>query len=396
MDKRGLAANIPKYYVFSVLYGLQFFIPIYVIFLLGKGLSFTQVMLLEGLYSFIVVGMEIPTGYFADVKGRRASLLVAGVGYILALSVFVVGSSFVHFALAMVLWALAGAFFSGADSALLYDTLLSLKREKEFAKILGIVGFLITVSAGVASLIGGFAADLNIVLPFVLSLAVTIGAVLIIFLFKEPPREKLIIEKGHLQKLAEISVFALRNRTFMYLVAYTVFLAPIAIFLGYLVQPFVVELGLPLSVLGVLYAAVLFISAVGMLVGPRLYHRFNIGWQLLAMAVIATFSAIFLAVSKSGVALVSIGFMALAMGTTGIVVTATLNRVIPSDKRATVLSLANMIGKLSIGLLAVVSGPLLDLYSLRPVTFAAALISLVGCGVFAFLLSRERISPRTP
>ena len=45
--------------------------PIIVIFFKENGLSLTQIMILQSVYSLTVALTEIPSGYFADFFGRK-------------------------------------------------------------------------------------------------------------------------------------------------------------------------------------------------------------------------------------------------------------------------------------------------------------------------------------
>ncbi len=49
------------------------------LFVQSKGLSYTQIMLLDGIWSTGIVVGEVPTGYLGDRMGRRNSLLVGSV-----------------------------------------------------------------------------------------------------------------------------------------------------------------------------------------------------------------------------------------------------------------------------------------------------------------------------
>ncbi len=390
-----MKANIRYYYAYSFLGGLSFFVPVYIAFLLVRGLSFTQVLSLEAVYSLLAIILEVPTGYFADVKGRKASLLIASASFAVAVILFSFGHSFWQFSAAMVLWAVAGSFKSGADSALLYDTLLTSKRAHHFPKISAIAGFVGMASVAAASIIGGFVADVNLSLPFFLTVLTAVAMTFVVLKFKEPAQEKPLVEKGHLRKLAAIAKEAMKNKVFVYLSGYGVFFVPLLVVLYYLIQPFVLQLGLPLVTLGFLYAAITFTIALGMLIAPRLYHRINIGAQLMLFALLAALGTMFLAMSNSLFGLVLFLLIALATGTMSITVASAINAVIESNKRATTLSISSMISKAAVGVFSVAIGPLLDHYSLRPVMLALAVVSLVGCVCFAALIWRQKIA-RTP
>jgi len=70
-------SNVWKYYLFTIFANPIFVAPILTLFLLARGLSFTQVMFLEALFAAAVFVLEVPTGAVADLLGRKISL-VAG------------------------------------------------------------------------------------------------------------------------------------------------------------------------------------------------------------------------------------------------------------------------------------------------------------------------------
>ena len=53
--------------------------PIIVIFFQENGLSLKEVMILQGVYSLMVALMEIPSGYLADVFGRKHTLTLGAI-----------------------------------------------------------------------------------------------------------------------------------------------------------------------------------------------------------------------------------------------------------------------------------------------------------------------------
>ncbi len=76
-DRKKLEKNIQKMYLLKFISGMYFFVPIIVLFWQENGLNLTQIMILQSLFSFMVVTLEIPSGYFADVFGRKMSILIS-------------------------------------------------------------------------------------------------------------------------------------------------------------------------------------------------------------------------------------------------------------------------------------------------------------------------------
>lgn len=128
---------ILKYYLYQATSTYGFFWPVFTIFLLARGLSYTQIGLLGSISAAIVIAGEIPTGYIGDRIGRRNSLLVGSVLLAVSLSGFVVAQTFASFAVLWILWGLGQAFRSGSGDAWLYDTLKQQLREDQYTRIRG-------------------------------------------------------------------------------------------------------------------------------------------------------------------------------------------------------------------------------------------------------------------
>jgi MFS family permease len=112
--------------------------PIWVLYLRdARGFSLAQITVLEVPLFLLIVFAEVPTGAVADRFGRRLSLALASA--VLALSTFVYGvaSRYPVILVANLTWGLAFSLRSGADVALLYDSLKQLGREGEFQRISG-------------------------------------------------------------------------------------------------------------------------------------------------------------------------------------------------------------------------------------------------------------------
>jgi MFS family permease len=82
-----------------------------------------------------LMGFELPTGWFADRFGHRASLIVGSAVQVMGMLWCWLGEGVSGLVTASVLVALGDGFRSGADQALLYRTCLALDRKDDFQKI---------------------------------------------------------------------------------------------------------------------------------------------------------------------------------------------------------------------------------------------------------------------
>ena len=71
-----MARDLRLFYLFRLLATSSLWVPIFVPFMLSLGLSFRDIMIIGGIYSAVVIVVEVPTGAFADRLGRRPSMIL--------------------------------------------------------------------------------------------------------------------------------------------------------------------------------------------------------------------------------------------------------------------------------------------------------------------------------
>ncbi len=89
---------------------------------MSKGLSLADIFYLQAIYAATIVLLEAPSGYFADLFGRRTALLIGSVGHGLAyfyLNFAIDLNSLIVFEIGA---GVAASLLSEADLAVLYDT----------------------------------------------------------------------------------------------------------------------------------------------------------------------------------------------------------------------------------------------------------------------------------
>lgn len=112
-----------KFCGYGFLKNLRFFDAFFILFLVEKGLTYTEIGLLYAIREIVINIFEIPSGIFADTFGRKSSLLGSLALYIFSFVVFYFSSSFFPFLIAFVLYGMADAFRSGTHKAMIMDYL---------------------------------------------------------------------------------------------------------------------------------------------------------------------------------------------------------------------------------------------------------------------------------
>lgn len=183
-----MKANIWKYYLFSFLVSLTFFSGVMIpFFTKWGGLSQFQIQVLQAWFMMWIFILEIPTGAVADYVGRKQSIIVGAFLFALGCLVYISTPNFYIFLLGEFILAAAVAFQSGADEALLYDSLKSLGKESDAKKIMGRTRSLELVALGVSAPIGSFAAGwFGLQFPMFISAVAAAAAGIIGLSFVEP------------------------------------------------------------------------------------------------------------------------------------------------------------------------------------------------------------------
>ncbi len=167
------------------LHALVFTIPIWIVYYQSK-VTVEQISILVAVGYAVQVFSELPTGAFADLFGKRVSisagLLVGAVAYCL----FPFAESFTHFLLLSGLVGFSDSLLSGANEALLYDSLKQDDREAEFPAIMAHIGVLYQIGLIISTILGGMLYQPHTSAPFLFyGVSMLIGSVLALWL-KEP------------------------------------------------------------------------------------------------------------------------------------------------------------------------------------------------------------------
>ena len=129
MTKVQLSRNLRYYYLSAFITGLYFIIPIWVTFE-RRILSYAQMTLLEVIGTTFLIALQLPTGALADLIGRKKTIvlgwLVTGIGNIL----FAHAVDFPSFIATYLVVNFGFALVSGADMALIYDSLKEAGQEE--------------------------------------------------------------------------------------------------------------------------------------------------------------------------------------------------------------------------------------------------------------------------
>jgi len=157
--------NWRRFVIFRVLFNARFYYPVLAVLFLDLGLSPTQYTLLNFAWALAIIFSDLPAGVLADRIGRKP-LIVAAAGCMVAEMCFLIaaptrgGTVLLLCCLAnRILSGIAEGMASGADEALVFDSLAVVNRSQEWPHVLAQVMRWQSAGMVVAMLIGGAVYD---------------------------------------------------------------------------------------------------------------------------------------------------------------------------------------------------------------------------------------------
>lgn len=115
--------------------GLRITDAVWVALLAARGFSLWEIGLAESVFHIVSLLCEVPSGMAADLLGRRKTLLSGGVLTVTCNLLMAFAPNLFTICLAMGLNALAMTMFSGTFTALVYDSLKTEGREDEYIQV---------------------------------------------------------------------------------------------------------------------------------------------------------------------------------------------------------------------------------------------------------------------
>lgn len=112
-----------KFSAYGFLKNLRFFDAFFILFLIEKGLSYTEIGILYAAREIIINVFEVPSGIIADSYGRKSALIGSFIFYIISFGVFYYSNNFWLFLIAFALYGIADAFRSGTHKGMIMDYL---------------------------------------------------------------------------------------------------------------------------------------------------------------------------------------------------------------------------------------------------------------------------------
>lgn len=379
-----------KLYKFYVIFSQALFIwPIEILFMKEKGLSYTQIMLIDSFVALVQLIAEIPSGFLADMIGCKKSVLYGLISEILAYIVLVFSKNFYSCFIYATFLALGLSLISGADNALIYESHIEINKHDEYKQTLRQSGFLKMFVLSLVTVISSYIYTLNMYLPYLCSVIFLVLACFIIIQYKEVntrPKEK-NEEKSAIQTIEYTIEFFSNNKRIRGIILVAVLFSVIFSDTNYFLQIYMREVEFDVRYFGCVFFVCNMISAFSFKYSKNIEKCLGENTKIISAI---SFLIIYL---TAAILYNYIGIGVLCLTRIGIatirpLLNVAINDNLPSMSRAMLLSIVTAIIRISSAIFDPLIGMVIDNFGIK-----GAFIGVISiCIILIFVLLKGAFS----
>lgn len=352
-------------------------------FTMWAKLSVFQFMFLESWCMLCMLIFEIPTGGIADYLSRKASLQLGLAIQMIGFVIYVSVPNFYMYMLGEFVVALGFSLISGAEESFIYDTVMAQGREDESMKVLGRAESFGLAGIMVAAPVGSFIAGrLGLSYPMFL-MCIPLGIALILLSFMKEPvlSKKKKIQNSYFGTIKSGILFFYKHNAIKVLALDGIIITTVGFLMIWLYQIMLKDLGVDVTYFGIIATAyialeILLLNNYTNLERILRSRKRLIFWGSIVIGVMLLAGGLLKTVWVA--IIVTLTVISLSMSRRTLIINY-INKYIPSENRATIISCVSMLISLGKMLLFPIVGLIVDKFSVSVV--------LYGLGVFVLIFA---------
>lgn len=380
--------RIRRYYLFRTVTSFSLWLPFWLLWIYENFENMLIVTVIDTAFWATMILFQIPTGLIGDKYGRKTVLFIGEVTYVAGIFLFGMSEGFWQFLGSNMVWALGVCFIVSGDTPFLYDTLVELRREKEFITIMTRCNALMYAMNAIACVVGGLIVDATGRLNLTLLIAAGIGLLgsTTVMLLKEPYVDRSKLQSYQSQFRVGMKI-VFGSGAILVLVLFQV-IVEIAVYVMAVFRPVYMSSDLEMSYLdiGLFYASFSVVNGIVLSQAGRIeaYLGEKMSLVVLYASTLVSFFVVFLIVSP--VAIIAQYLMYAVSGLLVPITNGYINkRVVSSQHRSTVIAIATFLFTVLLAAVEIPAGYAAQESSLRETLLILA-IAIAPLG--AFLLFR--------
>jgi len=340
------------------------YMPISYLYYLENDFTKLEYLALHGVYSGVVAIFEVPSGYIADVWGRKPALIIGLLFGIFGFSVYSFTGGLWFFLLAEVLLGIGHSMLSGADSAILYDTLLEHKKEKKYIKHEGNITAVGNLSEVAAALFVSVFIFSNYRSYFQLQTVIAFIGLICTFFLREPRTHETKLSGGMKDIINIVKYVFMQNKNLRNITIFSAIIGFSSLSMAWLAQPILEAMQINEKFFGFSWAGLNLIVALGSIMAIPISKNLNYVNGLLYIAIPLSLGFIAISYNISLWTVLPLSIFYFVRGTAHPILKKYINELTSSEKRATVLSMRSLLIRIMFLIAAPILGIITERYSL--------------------------------
>lgn len=337
---------------------------IWMIYLNSSGVSLLHISILQAMLNCAMFLFEVPSGIIADKFGNKKAITLGHTLIIVYLFTMLNPSNLYLLALGFICYGIGLAMISGADQTLIYNN-LDKDQSTYYQRIIGKYNAIAIIALALSSFAGGFLQNISWKFVFIAGILGQLLALIVLFSVKE---RKILSEEGTKATkssiIMEVKSFLKSKNSFKNLIITIALLQGTLSVIYMFGQVLFVEVGFSVSTIAIIFTVLSLFSAVASTYSYYFVNKFSekklIFWSLIISLVS------FLAMSIQNMFIILSLFIIINVlfeiwDTT---FNAVLHHSIPSNIRASLVSLANVICSFVMVVLSLAFGALSEYFSM--------------------------------
>lgn len=356
----------------EALRSLMIVMPVIGIYFLEHGLSVQQIFLLQVIFSVAVVLFEVPSGYFADLFGRKRSIVMGTFLAVIGFALYYSVPGFTGFVLAELVLALYVSLLSGATQAFIYDTLVEHGKVDTYKKYAGYKLGVATLSGAIGAIAAtGLLLFMPLKMLFLVNVLLLVCGLVGTLFLREPKYHE---AREHVSMLEAIRFATRENKKLKTLNVFSGFLSASTLTIVWFSQPYWKEIGVPVAYFGILWAGLMLATSVASVCAQYVSGkiRFKTLFGVFGISIFVLYGMLGIGAGSMLTLLVFPGFWILR-GLFAPLVSDYVNRETTSNMRATVLSINQLYTRVIFSALTPFLGWVADVWSFKAAFGASAL-----------------------
>lgn len=294
--KRRNAKIFPIYKMFS--WDLLFFYSIqFLFYTITKKISASDVLIINGLFLFYRIIMQIPSVTLTDTIGKKKSIVLGNISLVIYILLLINLKGAIGIMIANIFWAFGYDIKLLSETGLLYDSVSTRGGDGLYSKIDTKGGKWYYILDGIASMTAGYLFVINNYLPMYICLGFIIISTILSCFFKDVYKPKTennnIIE--YIKNLKKPFKFALKSRRMKSLILFNVVLYSLIKLIAVYNSDLLIEIGIPETQFSMIFAILTLLGGFSLSLKKSIEKTFK-NRTLTFISLIYIFSCIFIGI----------------------------------------------------------------------------------------------------